>query len=92
MSFVNLFGVIAFITSTIGLLPQLVKALRIRSTHDISMAMLINYFICSLSWIIYGSFMHASFVIGSNIFGVLSSCMLIFFKWHYDYQLIRRND
>ena len=89
MSFVNLFGVIAFVTSTIGLLPQVIKALHIRSTQDISMIMLINYLICSLAWIIYGSFMHASFVIWSNVFGVLSSCVLVFLKYRYDYQLVR---
>ncbi len=84
MSIQSIFGSIAFVTSVIGLLPQIIKSLRTRSTTDISMAMLINYFICSFAWIVYGGYTDASFVLYSNIFGLLTCIMLIVMKVKFD--------
>lgn len=84
MSIVMLSGTIAFITSFIGLLPQIVKSLKTRSTQDLSMVMLINYLICSLAWIIYGSSTDSFFVISSNVVGLIVSLLLILLKRHYD--------
>ncbi|ARB93157.1 SemiSWEET family sugar transporter [Legionella longbeachae] len=84
MSIVMLSGVVAFITSFIGLLPQIVKSLKTQSTQDLSMMMLINYLVCSLAWIIYGSSTNSFFVISSNVVGLLISLLLILLKRHYD--------
>lgn len=84
MSIVLFSGSVAFITSFIGLLPQIVKSLKTRSTQDLSMIMLINYLICSLAWIIYGSTTDSFFVISSNIVGLVVSLLLILLKRHYD--------
>ncbi|WP_264337847.1 PQ-loop domain-containing transporter [Wolbachia endosymbiont (group B) of Dolichovespula media] len=43
------FGFIAFITSLIGLLPQVYRAYITKLTRDVSMLMLVNYLICSSS-------------------------------------------
>jgi MtN3 and saliva related transmembrane protein len=79
-----LFGTIAFATSIIGLLPQIYKVMKTRSTDDISMLMLINYFCSSVAWLIYGLCIHSMFVVTSNIFGLLSSFFLILQKRLYD--------
>lgn len=84
MSIVMLSGIVAFITSFVGLLPQIVKSLKTRSTQDLSMIMLINYLICSLAWIIYGSSTDSFFVIASNVVGLIISLLLILLKRHYD--------
>ncbi|WP_031563992.1 SemiSWEET family sugar transporter [Legionella wadsworthii] len=84
MSLVLFSGTVAFITSFIGLLPQIIKSLKTRSTQDLSMIMLINYLICSLAWIIYGSGTNSFFVISSNIVGLIVSLILIFLKRYYD--------
>ncbi|KTC91125.1 SemiSWEET family transporter [Fluoribacter dumoffii] len=84
MSIVMFSGIIAFITSFIGLLPQIIKSLKTRSTQDLSMIMLINYLICSVAWIIYGSSTNSFFVISSNIVGLIVSLLLILLKRHYD--------
>ena len=78
------FGVVALATSFIGLLPQSYKAFKTRSTHDVSMLMLLNYFICSVAWVIYGICIHAGFVISSNIVGLASCLLLILQKVYYD--------
>ncbi len=77
-------GTIALITSFIGLLPQIYKTLRTRSAQDLSMLMLINYFICSLAWIIYGQETGSTLVMASNVLGILVCSVLIYLKYNYD--------
>ena len=84
MSIIMLSGSIAFVTSFIGLLPQMYKALKTRCTQDVSMLMLINYFFCSLAWIIYGGYTDSMFVLSSNVVGLLTSLILILQKQYYD--------
>ena len=84
LSIQTFFGIIALVTSFIGLLPQSYKAFKTRSTMDISMLMLLNYLVCSAAWIVYGLQTHAGFVIASNVVGLLSSLLLIMQKCWYD--------
>lgn len=81
-------GCIAFITSFIGLLPQMLKAWQTRSTQDISMLMLVNYAVCSLAWIIYGQYTSSLAVTASNVIGLLTSLALIIQKKYYDARAI----
>ncbi len=80
----NFFGTLALITSIIGLIPQIYKSFKTKSTNDISIIMLWNYLICSISWIIYGYFSHSKFVVWSNIVGMLTSLISIIQKKYYD--------
>ena len=84
MSPAVLSGSIAFITSFIGLLPQIFKAIKTQSTQDLSMWMLINYTACSLAWVVYGWSTGSFFVLSSNVVGSIISFMLIVLKRHYD--------
>jgi MtN3 and saliva related transmembrane protein len=80
----NFFGVIATITSFVGLFPQIYKTYKTKSAHDLSMIMLLNYLICSFAWIIYGSYTNSTFVIYSNVIGLISSIISILQKKYYD--------
>lgn len=84
MSIANLFGSIAFVTSVIGLLPQVIKSIQTKSTQDVSMLMLINYAVCSIAWIVYGSSTGSFFVLMSNVLGIISALILIWLKLVYD--------
>lgn len=84
LNFINIFGFVATITTIIGLLPQVYKTYKTKSAKDISKIMLYNYFICSISWIIYGLLTESSFVVYSNIVGLLTSLIMIFQKRYYD--------
>jgi MtN3 and saliva related transmembrane protein len=81
---VNFFGIIAFITSMIGVLPQIYKCYKTKSSKDISMIMMINFFICSSAWLGYGILSGAGYVILSNVFGVFVTGIAIYQKIHYD--------
>lgn len=84
MNIQTIFGIIALVTSFIGLLPQSYKAFKTKSTRDVSMLMLLNFLLCSLAWIVYGFKIHAGFVIASNIIGFATSLLLIMQKSWYD--------
>ncbi|UIP92655.1 hypothetical protein JSQ73_005845 [Wolbachia endosymbiont of Anopheles demeilloni] len=83
------FGFIAFITSFIGLLPQVYKAYITKLTRDVSMLMLVNYLICSSSWLIYDICQGLTFVILSNIAGLVISIISIVQKCYYDAKTAR---
>ncbi|MGE3919703.1 MAG: SemiSWEET family sugar transporter [Gammaproteobacteria bacterium] len=87
----TIFGTIAFITTIIGLFPQVYKAIKTRSTEDISMLMLLNFLVCSIAWIIYGAYAHSFFVEMSNVIGFLSSLLLILLKYYYDSKQLTYN-
>lgn len=84
MKFLETMGMIALITTVIGLFPQIYKVFKTKSAKDISIVMLINFFICSLAWIIYGIGTKSKFVIESNIACLISAIILIMQKNHYD--------
>ena len=83
---ITFFALIAFVTSLIGLLPQVYKAIKSKSTRDLSMLMLVNYLVCSLAWIVYGAAIHSLAVFASNVVGLVTSLILILQKRYYDGQ------
>lgn len=92
ISLENISGIVALVTSIIGLLPQVYKSYRTKSTEDISMAMLINYFVCASAWIIHGFYVNDTFVIYSNVFGSFVSLISIIQKVLYDKNSVRSAD
>ena len=80
----SILGYIAFITSFIGLIPQIIKALKTKSTDDISMFMAVNYVVCSCAWIGYGAITDSIFVAMSNVVGLITSIGLILCKKYFD--------
>ncbi len=83
VNLIDLFGLIALITSCIGLTPQIYKTYKTKSAVDISYLMLYNYLVCSIAWIVYGIFTKADFVLYSNIMGTITSLISIFQKKIY---------
>lgn len=78
------FGYLAFITSLIGLLPQVYKAYMTKSTTDISFIMLWNYIVCSLAWIMHSWYTQSFVVLFSNIAGLSISLISLLQKCYYD--------
>lgn len=79
----EIYTFIALLTTIIGLLPQIYKNYRTKSVNDLSMIMLINYAICSLSWIAYGALITDQIVTMANIFCLFSVLVTIFQKIFY---------
>jgi len=84
MKFLDIIGTTALITTIIGLFPQIYKVFKTKSAKDISMVMLVNFFACSLAWIIYGIGTQSKFIIESNSACLISAIILIMQKKYYD--------
>lgn len=84
MNVVDLFGIVATITSFVGFIPQIYRTYKIKSAHDISKTMLYNFLLCSIAWIVYGLYTDASFVVYSNVVCLISVLISIFQKRYYD--------
>lgn len=79
-----LIGSIASITSTISLLPQIYQTYKTKSAKDLSLAMLINFFICSTAWIAYGFLTETISVWLTNVIMTIFSVALIVMKIRYE--------
>ena len=82
--FLLIIGSIASITSTISLIPQLLQTFKTKSVADLSLLMLINFFICSICWVIYGIILNATSVWITNIIMLIFSALLIILKIKYN--------
>jgi MtN3 and saliva related transmembrane protein len=77
------FGIVASVTTVIGLMPQIYKAYKTRSMGDVSATMLVIYLICSVSWLVYGLLTHALYVTISNVICVGTSVISLHQKRKY---------
>ena len=75
-------GFIASITSVISLIPQIVKSYKTKSVGDLSILMIVNFLISSISWALYGILIDAVSVWATNI--VMTVFAIILMKFKYD--------
>lgn len=73
-------SIIASTTSIVSFIPQIVKTYRTKSAKDLSLLMLINFLICSLSWIAYGYLTGMWTVWVTNLIMTVFTAVLIGFK------------
>lgn len=76
-------SLIASITSIFSLVPQIIKIYKSRSSKDLSLLMLINFLVCSLSWIAYGFLTETETVWITNLIMTIFTIILIIFKIRY---------
>ena len=80
---ISIIGFIASLTSTISLLPQLYLTYKTKKSQDISLTMIINFIVCSISWVIYGFLTSAIAVWATNVIITLFSIVMLIFKIKY---------
>lgn len=74
----------ALATTFIGLSPQIIKNMQEKSAKQLSWIMLINYSICSLSWITHALLAKDNVVLAGNAASLVISVILILQKICYD--------
>ena len=79
----DIIGVIATLSSIASLPPQLYQTYKIKSANDVSMLMLINFLICSVSWVLYGVMTQAVFVYVTNVIMTIFTIWMIGLKLYY---------
>ena len=82
---VEIIGFLAAFTSTISLLPQIVKTLRTQSAADVSFLMLANFLLTSILWLVYGLMIGAVAVWVGNVIMTLFSIVMLGLKMRFDH-------
>jgi len=83
MNYIEGIGFVAAIFTTIAFLPQVIKAWRTHSTHDLSYAMVFIFFTGVSLWLVYGLMTQDRPVTFANAFTLLLVSILLFLKLKY---------
>ena len=81
---IGLIGIVAAICTTCSLLPQIIKILRTKRTHDISMAMYLLLTFGIVCWLVYGFMIEEFPIILANGLTVVLCFVVIIAKIKYD--------
>ena len=76
-------SIVASATSVLSLIPQIYRTYQLKSASDLSILMLINFLVCSLSWVAYGGLTGMVSVWATNVMMTIFSIVLIVFKIRY---------
>jgi len=79
----KVFALLAFITSTVSLFPQIIKTYQSKSAADLSALMLLNFFICSVCWLCYGFMINDSAIWLTNLVMLICSLVMGYLKLKY---------
>jgi MtN3 and saliva related transmembrane protein len=80
---INLLGLCAGFLTTVSFLPQLIKAWKSRSTHDISIGMFSLLAVGIMLWIAYGLFTDDLPVIAANTVTLVFVGLILVLKLRY---------
>lgn len=83
MDSTTLLGLIGGTLTTSSFVPQVMKALKTRSTKDVSLWMFIMLSAGILIWIIYGFMIGSLPVIVSNMISLVFACFILAYKIIY---------
>jgi len=83
MDYLLLLGLLAATLTTVAFVPQLIKVIKTRSTHDISLAMYIVACSGVLLWLIYGILIHNTPLIVANAVTFVIACAVLVMKIRY---------
>lgn len=77
-------GTIGAILTSVGFIPQILKALKLKEMKDISIIMLLIIFVGTALWIVYGISIGDPIVIGANLVTCASTGILLAMKRVYN--------
>jgi MtN3 and saliva related transmembrane protein len=84
MDWKTLCGTLAGTLTTISFLPQLIKILKTKSAHDISLGMFLIFCAGVSLWLAYGILLNDVPIIVSNTVTLILSSSILFLKVKYD--------
>jgi len=77
-------GIFAALLTSMGFVPQIIKAIRIKEMRDVSLIMLLILFIGTLLWIIYGLSIGDRIVVTANAITCATTVILLSLKMLYN--------
>ena len=82
-NYIDLFGFLAALLTTIAFLPQLYKTWKTKSADDVSLIMLILFLIGLLCWIVYGLKINSIPILVANIITFIFNFSILILKITY---------
>ena len=82
-NYIDLFGFLAALLTTIAFLPQLYKTWKTKSADDVSLIMLILFIIGLFCWIIYGLKINSVPILVANIITFIFNFSILILKITY---------
>jgi MtN3 and saliva related transmembrane protein len=80
---VELYAIIAGILTSIRLIPQVVKSLKTKSTHDLSLYFIVICFFQAIFLMLYGMSKPDDAILYMNILPLICSATLLYLKYKY---------
>jgi uncharacterized protein with PQ loop repeat len=78
-----LVSILAPVSSSMQLVPQLYKAYQTKSVYDLSFSSLLLFLVSAFLWLLHGLFISDISLVLSGAFTVLVSMLLLFFFFLY---------
>ena len=82
-NYIDLFGFLAALLTTIAFLPQLYKTWKTKSADDVSLIMLILFITGLIFWIIYGLRIHSIPILIANVVTFIFNFSILILKVTY---------
>ena len=82
-NYIDMFGFLAALLTTIAFLPQVYKTWQTKSADDVSLVMLILFIIGLICWIIYGIKINSIPILFANIFTLIFNLSILILKITY---------
>lgn len=76
-------GSVAFVTTMIGVVPQMIKGYRTKSMKDVSLVMLLNALLCCIAWLIHGVYVADYTLVWSEVFCTVTTIIVLIQKYQY---------
>jgi MtN3 and saliva related transmembrane protein len=80
---VSMVGVLAAILTTSSFLPQMVKAYRTKSMHDVSRYLMSMFATGTVLWMVYGIYKYDLVIVGANAIATVFNVVLLLMKFSY---------
>jgi MtN3 and saliva related transmembrane protein len=80
---VSIVGVVAAILTTSSFLPQMIKAYRTKSMHDVSRYLMSMFATGTVLWMVYGIYKSDLVIVGANAIATVFNVVLLFMKFSY---------
>ena len=81
--YIEFFGYIAAILTTLAFIPQLLKTLKTKKAEDVSLTTLIMFLTGVAAWIIYGIQISSKPILIANVITFLLNFLILVFKLIY---------
>lgn len=79
----EIIGLFAGGLTTIAFIPQVIKVWKTKSTHDISLAMFVMFWIGILLWLVYGIMIGSKAIMIANSLTLILAGSILYFKIKY---------